>query len=256
MPPSARFLLSLALLLAMFPCAGRATDSTVVAVGAGMQRMPAWPGARHQREDPVPYIDVELPGVGSFSTLDGLEVELLHGPALRGGFYGSYQWGRERADLGALGGKVPSLAPRLNAGGYLEWQLDKAADVGANLSHDTAGAGAYLNLYADADLPPIGRLEEAASVRWSLMNGAAMNRFFGLDPAAAGALGVRPWRPGGGSEMASLEYDLYLPTSRHTGLALAVVYGRLLGGAANSPLVSRFGSATQWTQSLAFIYHP
>ncbi|OZB60386.1 MAG: structural protein MipA [Lysobacterales bacterium 14-68-21] len=256
MPSSARLLLPLALLLTMLPLAGRASDSTVVAVGLGMQRMPAWPGSKHQREDPIPYIDVELPGIGSLSTLDGLEVELLHGPALRGGFYGSYQWGRERTDLGSLGGKVPSLAPRLNAGGYLEWQLNKSVDVGANLSHDTAGAGAYLNLYADTTLPPIGRLEEAASVRWSLMNGAAMNRFFGLGPASASALGVTPWHPGAGSEMASLEYDLYLPTSRHTGVALAVVYGRLLGGAGNSPLVSRFGSTTQWSQSLAFIYHP
>ena len=256
MPSSARLLLSISLTLTMLPLAARAGESTVVAVGVGMQRMPAWPGSRHQREDPVPYIDVELPGIGSLSTLDGLEVELLHGPALRGGFYGSYQWGRERTDLGPLGGKVPSLAPRLNAGGYLEWQLNKSVDAGANLSHDTAGAGAYLNLYADTDLPSIGPLEQAASVRWSLMNGAAMNRFFGIGPASASALGVRAWRPGGGSEMASLEYDLYLPTSKHTGLALSVVYGRLLGGAANSPLVSRFGSATQWTQSLAFIYHP
>lgn len=256
MPSSARRLLPLALLLTMLPLAGRASDSTVVAVGLGMQRMPAWPGSKHQREDPIPYIDVELPGIGSLSTLDGLEVELLHGPALRGGFYGSYQWGRERTDLGSLGGKVPSLAPRLDAGGYLEWQLNKSVDMGANLSHDTAGAGAYLNIYADTNLPPIGRLEEAASVRWSLMNGAAMNRFFGLGPASASALGVTPWHPGAGSEMASLEYDLYLPTSRHTGVALAVVYGRLLGGAGDSPLVSRFGSTTQWSQSLAFIYHP
>ena len=34
------------------------------------------------------------------------------------------------------------------------------------------------------------------------------------------------------------------------------VYGRLLGGAGNSPLVSHFGTTTQWSQSLAFIYHP
>ena len=256
MPSSARLLLPLALLMTGLPLAARAGNSTVVAVGVGMQRMPAWPGSRHQREDPLPYIDIELPGIGSLSTVDGLEVELLHGQALRGGFYGSYQWGREHGDLGPLGGIVPSLSPRLTAGGYLEWQLDKAVDVGANLSHDMAGAGAYLNLYADADLPSIGPLQQSASVRLALMNGAAMNRFFGLGPVTATALGVHAWHPGAGSEMASLEYDLYLPTSQHTGVALAVTYGRLLGGAANSPLVSRFGSTTQWSQSLAFIYHP
>ncbi len=252
-----RFILLLACALpALWPLAGAAADSTVLAVGAGMQRMPAWPGANSNREDPVPYIDLELPGVGSFSTLDGLELEFLHGNTLRGGFYGAYQWGRERTELGTLGGKVPTLSPRVNLGGYLEWQINKAMDVGANLSHDTQGAGAYLNLYADTDLPALGPVEETATLRWSLMNGAAMNRFFGLDPTTATALGVSPWHPSGGSEMASLEYDLFVPTSGHTGVALAVTYGRLLGGAANSPLVRQFGAANQWSESLAFIYHP
>ncbi|MFK2903531.1 MipA/OmpV family protein [Dyella ginsengisoli] len=257
MPPRPRFILLLACALpALWPLAGTATDNAVLAAGAGVQRMPAWPGAKNDRQDPVPYIDIELPGVGSFSTLDGLELEFLHGPAVRGGLYGGYQWGRERSDLGALGGKVPSLSPRVNLGGYLEWQINKAMDVGANLSHDTQGAGAYLNLYVDTDLPALGPVEEAATLRWSLMNGAAMNRFFGLGNASAAALGVAPWHPSGGSEMASLEYDLFVPTSHHTGVALALVYGRLLGGAANSPLVQQFGTANQWSESLAFIWHP
>ena len=232
MPPRPRFLLLLACALpALWPLAGTATDSAVLAVGAGVQRMPAWPGAKNDRQDPVPYIDIELPGVGSLSTLDGLELEFLHGPALRGGLYGGYQWGRERSELGALGGKVPSLSPRVNL-------------------------GAYLNLYADTDLPALGPVEEAATLRWSMMNGAAMNRFFGVGNASAAALGVSPWHPSGGSEMASLEYDLFVPTSHHTGVALALVYGRLLGGAANSPLVQQFGTANQWSESLAFIWHP
>ena len=89
MPLRPRFILLLACALpALWPLSGAATDSAVLAVGAGVQRMPAWPGAKNDREDPVPYIDVELPGVGSFSTLDGLELEFLHGPALRGGLYG------------------------------------------------------------------------------------------------------------------------------------------------------------------------
>ncbi|MEO8837644.1 MAG: MipA/OmpV family protein, partial [Herbaspirillum sp.] len=58
-----------------------------------------------------------------------------------------------------------------------------------------------------------------------------------------------------GSQLASLEYDLFLPTSQHTGLALALTYGRLLGDAADSPLVAQFGSRTQWSESLAFVYH-
>jgi outer membrane scaffolding protein for murein synthesis (MipA/OmpV family) len=65
---------------------------------------------------------------------------------------------------------------------------------------------------------------------------------------------VRAWHPGPASQLASLEYELSVPTSRRTGVALVLVYGRLLGDAADSPLVTRYGSRTQLSESLAFVY--
>jgi outer membrane protein len=230
-------------------------ESPTLAIGAGMQRLPSWSGASDQRNEPFPYVEIELPGHGSFSTLDGLQVDLIQGRILHGGVHGDYQWGRQRDDLGALAGKIATLAPRINLGGYLEWQLTSQLDLGGNLSHDINGAGAYLTLYAEWDLPSIGPLQHSIALRWQAMNAAAMNRFFGVDPAAADALNVPAWQPGAGSQLASLEYDLFVPTSKHTGLALALVYGRLLGTAGNSPLVRQFGSRSQWTESFAFIYH-
>jgi MipA family protein len=232
-----------------------ATDPAVFAVGAGMQRMPSWPGAKNQHSEPVPYLDIELPGRGSFSTLDGLQIDLIRGDAWHGGIHGDYQWGRSRDDLGSLRGKIASLPPRINLGGYLEWQLTRQFDVGGNLGHDINGAGAYLELYAEWDLPPAGLLEHAVALHWQAMNAPAMNRFFGIGPQAARALSVPAWQPGAGSQLASLEYDLFIPTSKHTGVALVLVYGRLLGGAADSPLVTRYGSRTQLSESLAFMYH-
>jgi MipA family protein len=232
-----------------------ATDPDVLAIGAGMQRMPSWPGAKNQHSEPVPYLDIELPGRGSFSTLDGLRIDLIRGASWHGGIYGDYQWGRQRDDLGSLAGKIASLPPRINLGGYLEWQLTRQLDVGGSLSHDINGAGAYLELYAEWDLPSIGLLEHSVALHWQGMNAPAMNRFFGVDPQASRALAMRPWQPGAGSQLASLEYDLFVPTSTHTGAALVLVYGRLLGGAADSPLVTRYGSRTQLSESLAFVYH-
>jgi outer membrane scaffolding protein for murein synthesis (MipA/OmpV family) len=232
-----------------------ATDPAVFAVGAGMQRMPSWPGAKNQHSEPVPYLDIEFPGRGSFSTLDGLQIDLIRGSTWHGGIHGDYQWGRSRDDLGSLRGKIASLPPRINLGGYLERQLTPQIDVGGNLSHDINGAGAYLRLYAEWDLPPLGPLEQSFELRWQAMNAPAMNRFFGIGPQAAHALSVPVWQPGAGGQLASLEYDLFVPTSLHTGVALALVCGRLLGDAANSPLVTRYGSRTQLSESLAFVYH-
>lgn len=249
-----RLLLMTACLL--WPLSGLAAPTApTLAIGAGAQRMPSWPGSRDDQNDPVPYIDISWPGHVNFSTLDGLQIELLHGPVLHGGLYGNYQWGRQRSDLGTLGGTIPSLPPRITAGGYLEWQVTRRIDVGTDLSHDTNGAGAYLRGYVDWELPSAGLMHHSLSLSWQAMNGAAMKRFFGITLTQASALNVSPWQPGAGSQMASLEYDVFMPTSQHTGIALALVYGRLLGQAAHSPLVTEYGSRTQLTESVAFVYH-
>lgn len=236
-------------------CLADADDSPTYAVGAGMEHLPGWPGAATSRSQPIPYVDIEIPNRISLSTLDGLQIDLIGGSVLHGGIYGDYQWGRDSDDLGVLRGKIAPLSPRLTMGGYLEWQLGKNVDVGTHLSHDTYGAGAYLDVYGEWDLPRVWLLEHSLELHWQAMNGAAMNRFFGISPAQASTLGVTAWQPGAGSQFASLEYDLFVPTSQHTGFALALTYGRLLGNAGDSPLVTRFGSRTQLSESLAFVYH-
>jgi outer membrane scaffolding protein for murein synthesis (MipA/OmpV family) len=238
------------------PPMARAMDApTTLAVGAGVQRLPRWTGATRQRQAPLPYLDVEWPNHFSLSTLDGLHLDVIGGKVLHGGAYGDYQWGRESDDLGPLRGRVASLSPRLTLGGYLEWQLNKDVDVGSDLSHDLGGAGAYWRLYVDVDLPTPGLVQHSFELSWQAMNRSAMQRFFGISPAQAVPLGTPAWTPAAGQELAMLQYQIFVPTSQHTGLAAAIGWGRLLGDAAHSPLVTRYGSRNQVSESLAFIYH-
>ncbi|RDJ00094.1 MipA/OmpV family protein [Dyella solisilvae] len=245
----------LALATASGACADDATEGPTTLLGAGVERMPAWLGSKDHRNQPVPYVQAELPWHITLSTLDGLTVDFIHSGQWRGGFYGNYMWGRDTDELGPkLEGIIDPLSPRLNAGGYLEYQATVQFSVGATLSHDTSGAGAYLNVYGDYDLPAIGYLNHGLQLQWQAMNGAAMRRFFQVTPEQASKLGVAPWSPGGGSQQIELEYDAYMPTSLHTGFALALNYTRLLSDAAASPLVRQFGSANQVTTTLAFVY--
>lgn len=257
MPVARSRLLSVLLCLSLPFCAMAAPgDTPTLALGAGMQRMPSWAGARTHRIDPIPFMDIELPQYGfSLSTEDGLQWDLIRDTHLHGGLYGDFQWGRDHDDLGALAGKLPALAPRATGGGYLEWDFNPQFDTGVHLSHDINGAGAYLEFYAEWDPPRIGLLEPSLQLSWQSMNGAAMQRFFGITSASAQALAVPAWQPGAGSQLASLEYDLFMPTSKHTGLAASLAYGCLLGQAAASPLVRQYGSRDQLTESLVFVYH-
>ncbi|WP_165488624.1 MULTISPECIES: MipA/OmpV family protein [Dyella] len=226
-----------------------------VLLGPGVQHMPAWIGAENMRNQPVPFVYIDWPDHFTLSTVDGANLDLIGGPKLHGGLYGNYLWGRERNDLGPrLEGKIDTLSPRLQAGGYIEYQLSKPFSFGANLSHDTQGAGAYLNIYADLDLPKIGYMEHSVELQWQGMNGPAMRRFFGLTPAQAQALGVQPWSPTGGTQGLTFTYSAFIPTSVHTGFALSLEYTRLLGDAADSPLIREYGSADQLTTSLSFVW--
>jgi outer membrane protein len=253
----ARYIATLVLTLGAVASAyaDNVTDGPNDMFGVGIQRMPAWLGSSDHRNQAVPYIQAELPWHITLSTLDGLTVDFIHADQWRGGLFGNYMWGRDRQELGPkLGGIVDSLSPRINGGGYLEYQATAQLDFGTTLSHDTQGAGAYLNVYADYDLPAIGYLEHSLELQWQAMNGPAMRRFFQVTPEQASRLGVTPWSPDGGSQQVAFEYDAYMPTSLHTGFAFAINYTRILGDAADSPLVRHFGSPNQLTTTLAFVY--
>lgn len=257
LPPWRLLLVALALQAGatVSPAARAAGEPFTLALGAGVQRLPSWTGASHHRREPLPYLDVEWADHFSLSTLDGLHVDAIGGEMLHGGLYGDYQWGRDSDDMGALRGRIAALSPRLTLGGYLEWQLNRQVDVGSDLSHDLAGAGAYWRLYADVDLPALGLVQHSVGLSWQAMNRSAMQRYFGIPPIRAGRLGTTSWMPGAGRQLAMLEYQVFVPTSQHTGLAAAIGWGRLLGAAARSPLVTRYGSRSQVSESLAFIYH-
>lgn len=223
-------------------------------LGAGFIHLPAWQGSSAHRAQFAPYVQVKLGERITLSTEDGATLDLIMGQHLHGGLYGNYQWGRSREDLARLGGKVTSLSPRLNAGGYVEYDFSEAQNVGVNLAHDTLGAGAYLNLYAFTALPPIGRYQHGLQLQWQWMNGPAMRRFFGLSAVEAAALGVAPWKPGAGSQQIGIEYDGLIPLGRHLATVFSLSYARLLGNAEDSPLVRGFGTADQFTGSMALVY--
>jgi outer membrane scaffolding protein for murein synthesis (MipA/OmpV family) len=245
----------LAILAALPSLAWAGDDAPSYAFGAGVQQMPSWDGAATTRRQAVPYVDIDVPGVGELSTTDGLTLDLIHGEHLHGGFYGNWLWGRTRDSLGSLGGKVTPLSPRWVGGGYLEYAFDKAFSVGTHLAHDTSGASAYAAVYADLQLPGVWYIQHSLEVQVEGMNGAGMNRFYGLSASEASALATRPFQPSAGWHAAHLEYDAFVPTSEHTGFAVAWQYGRLFDPALQSPLVRDFGSRRQVTTSLAFVVH-
>jgi len=226
----------------------------VFAIGVGVERQPSWLGAATHKTRPIPYLDISWHDQIELSTTDGLSVDLLHGEHWHGGMVGTLMWGRSARDLGALANRINTLNNTEQAGTYLEYAFTKSLSVGARWRHDVQGTGAaYGDIYTEFSLPAPGAIEHSIKLASEAMNGAAMRRFFGLTPEAGSALGTGAYRPDGGFTSISVSYEIFVPTSTHTGISFAVERSRLLGAAARSPLVHDFGTHSQRTAMLAAI---
>ncbi|PNS09077.1 MipA/OmpV family protein [Solilutibacter silvestris] len=234
-----------------------AATAPVYAIGAGAQRLPAWLGAKHQRTQALPFFDIELPGKAELSSVDGLTVDVLRGKHWHGGLYADIVWGRTRSDLGPqLAPVVKRINDRLVAGGYLEHEFNKTFTIGGRAIHELGGGGAYADLYADVTLPKVfTHVDHGLEFSARAANAASNRERFGLDPTQATQLNLTPWRPGASWQQAAVQYQIFVPTSEHTGIAANIEYSRLLGEPASSLLLKSFGQRNQISEGIAFVYH-
>ena len=225
-------------------------------LGAGVDRFPRWLGAGQSKSVAIPYINVNWQDRVQFSTVDGLVIDAIHGERWHGGLVGTMLWGRSTSDLGTLANRVPTRSNTLQAGGYLEYAVTKELSIGIRARHDIQSTGAaYGDIYLDMDLPAPGPVDHSIRVAAEAMNRGAMRRFFGVSQDTAGRLGVAAYQPGGGMSQYSATYQAFIPTSEHTGFALAASLGKLAHAAADSPLVRSFGSPYQRNFMAAFVVH-
>ncbi|MDB5888084.1 MAG: hypothetical protein JWM03_956 [Rhodocyclales bacterium] len=230
------------------------SETTVVAIGVGVERQPSWLGAATHKTHPVPYLDITWHDQVELSTTDGLSIDFLHGEHWHGGLVGTLMWGRSSQDLGVLANRINTLHNTLQAGTYIEYAITKSLSAGLRWRHDIQGTGtAYGDVYTELGLPAPGSIEHSIKLDAQAMNGAAMRRFFGVSPETASALGTAPYRPNGGFNSLSATYQIFVPTSQHTGISFAIDWSRLRGAAAQSPLVRNFGSRNQRNVMLAAI---
>lgn len=232
-------------------------DPPAHAFGVGVQHLPAWLGARDQRTQAVPFFDIELPGKAELSSVDGLTVDAIRGKRWHGGLYADIVWGRTRGDLGPqLSTVVDRINDRLVAGGYLERDFNKAFTLGGRAMRELGGNGAYADLYADVQFPKLFKhVEHGFELSVRAANAASNRERFGLDAQQAMQLNLPPTRPGGSWQQVSLQYQVFIPTSQHTGIAANIEFAQLLGNPARSPLVKAFGQRNQLSEGIAFVYH-
>jgi outer membrane protein len=231
-----------------FFAATPAAAQRVVTLGIGPQIYPDYPGSDSYSIGPFPFGGLRRPGqpIMFSSADDGAGFGVLaydsvinFGPALR------LQPKRDEDDVGAAVGDVDLT---VEVGGFVQFQPSRNFRVRAELrrgigGHDSwvGSAGADLILRDDQNyIFAIG-----PRVRWA--DNHHQDVYFGVTPAVAGATGLAALDPDGGVYAVGGIANFTHRLGRNWGLQAYAGYDRLVGDAADSPIVRAFGSRDQFS---------
>jgi MipA family protein len=218
-----------------------------VSVGAGTFVTPEYEGSKDYKIQPYPFVEVRYRDVAFLNLREGLGVNVVNTPSLRFGPFVNYRGGRDQDANSALKG-LGDVDPALDAGGFAEYRYERFR-VGLNARQAVTDTklGALVGLSASAQLvqTPGFTLSVGPSATWA--SGDYMETYFGVSSAQAARSGLRRYEASsgfkdyGGNLTASYALD---EKWRVTSL---VSVKRLIGDAADSPIVKDKGEATQFT---------
>ncbi len=256
------------------PDAGAAGTGDFLIVGAGLASMPDYEGSNERRIMPVPGAIGRVGGIKFFYLGDRISVDLLaEKPGARWdvqlGPVASVSFNRARtgdiadARVRALGG----LGYAVELGGYAGIARTGVVtsdydQLSATVSYrrDVAGAhGGGLLMPAINYMTPLSRKALVLVFAQATHADRRYNEStYGIDAAqsAASGLPVYTARAGWKSVSAGVAGDVSLTGDLTGGLSLigGVMYARLLGSAAESPVTRIAGTRNQWLAGLGLAY--
>ncbi|MEA3028834.1 MAG: MipA family protein [Sphingomonadales bacterium] len=240
---------ALALLIAM-PASAQDNEGGgwTVTLGAGAQTYPKFPGADTYGINPLPIFGLRRQGSPlptkapddsfGFGVL-GRDSVVNFGPALR------FQGKREQDDVGAPVGDVGFT---VEAGGFVSITPVRNFRLRAEVRQ---GLGGHRGLVGDLGADLIVRDDDSyvftigPRARWG--DSDFQRAYFGVTPAVAGATGLAVYTPGSSLYAVGAVAGLTHKLGRNWGVQAYVGYDRLVGDAADSPIVRAFGSRDQFS---------
>jgi MipA family protein len=243
-----------ALLLAAAPSAAQRPDR-IVTIGAGAQVHPRYPGADSVGVYPMGIFDlrrvgeplaVESPdeswGFGFLRRGSGVNF----GPAVR--FLGSRK-------LEHVGAPVDRVGRTVEVGGFAQAYLTPGLRLRAEARKGLGGHEGWLgDVMADAVIRGEERYVFSVGPRIRIADERYMNAFYGVTPAAAARTGLPVYVPDGGIHAAGVAAGLRYQVNSSWGIHAHAGYDRLVGDAADSPIVRAFGSRDQLYGGLGLSY--
>lgn len=255
----AAFRLSVAFAAAVFAAPAAAQDGErgwTVTVGGGAQAYAKYPGGDSYGINPWPILGLRREGspMPFDAPDDGFDLEILgrdsafnFGPVIR------FQNKREQDDVGAAVGDVGFT---VEAGGFVEFYPSDRFRLRAALRQGLGGhSGMTGDLAADLILRDRDSYIFSIGPRLRWADNDYHDAYFGITPAVAAATGLPAYDPQGDLYALGASAGYTQMISRDWGVKLYAGYDRLIGDAADSPIVRNFGSRDQFSGGIGLFYN-
>lgn len=236
-------------------------DEWDVTIGGGGRYTPEYEGGRDMHFEARPYFDITWYDINGrertfLNVDDGLGIYLLSTERFKLAPLLTVREGRRESrstDLRGLG----NVDPGLQVGGLFEYQPHDCCTIFAKVRRDVGDEdGLFGDLGADLTAPIAQRhwfVNFRLTTTWADSKG--VQPLFGITPAQSARSGLATYTPGSGMRNVTAEPALIYDFNGHWALAGRFTYERLVGDAADSPLVRTRGDANQYSYELQLMYH-
>lgn len=237
------------------------TEDPYARIGIGAGVVPDYEGSDDYTARPVPIIDARYAQLlvrGASIRLALLELNyaknsrsgtrVLMGPLVR------YRGGRDEDENDALEG-LGDVDASVEAGGFIQgnvgpWGFDVAVAQDVSDSHE----GLLAKFGVKYIMPVNSRLMIAAGPSASWASDDYMQTFFAVSDRQAASSGLAPFDAGAGFKDVGIQAQLSYGFLENWMIEAQAGYSRLLGDAADSPIVSDEGSENQARLMLGISY--
>lgn len=227
-------------------------------VGLSLGVRPEYDGARDSKTVLMPTINLFY-GDSLFFTRMTAGANLLRykteqGLSITAGPLLGLRRGRDQDDHDALRG-LGDIDRALDTGAFVRlrkqgWQA--SAELRQNVTNTDQGATVNVSVGHGMPISPKLRLRTAFDTTWA--SSGYMKTFYGIDAVQSAQSGLAQYEVGSGFKHVGASLTASYTINREwTGVA-ALRYKRLLGGAADSPIVSSLGDRDQVSTSIGIQY--
>lgn len=245
---------SAALLVPIQPAIAQESNDLRIRVGLGGQIRPEYLGAKGSEWGPLWDFSMAR-GSNQFdfdAPDDNFDLELLSSGGLSVGPVANIRKGRTNSEVGAPVGKVPTT---VEVGAFAQYYISESMRLRAEVRRGIGGHdGLIARLGGDYVWRDGDRYLFSIGPRLLFSDSRFQRAWFGVTPEASAATGLPVYRPNAGLHAIAATSGVNYQLSRDFGLFGFARYERLVGDAAQSPIVRVFGSKNQFSAGAGLTY--